>query len=104
MPGIVISRRIRSGLSPAEASASAFSPLVATLVLNESLRTLEMIPMLVGVSSTIRMVLRSDRGIGSLQEKFVALRDIGEAIKRSSEVEIAHCPFQGVQLGVRKSA
>src|SRR6201989_678626 len=102
MPGIVISRRIKSGLSSAEASTSAFSPLVATLVLNESLRTLEMIPILVGGSSTNRMVVRSDRGIGSLQGKRVALCDIGEAIKRSGEVEIAHRSFQGVQLGIRK--
>src|ERR1700694_5502916 len=104
MPGIVISRRIRSGLSSAEASTSAFSPLVATLVLNESLRTLEMIPILVGVSSTIRMVLRSDRDIGSLQRKLVALCDIGKAVKRSSEVEITHCSFQGIEVGVRKDA
>src|SRR3954447_3710884 len=104
MPGIVMSRRIRSGLSSAEASTSAFSPLVATLVLNESLSTLVMIPILVGVSSTIRMVLRSDRGIGSLQGKLVALCDIGKAIKRSSEVEITHFRFQGIQLGVRKNA
>src|SRR6202035_5631598 len=104
MPGIVISRRIRSGLSSAEASASAFSPLVATFVLNDSLRTLEMIPILVGVSSTIRTVLRSDRDIGSLQRKLVALCDTGKAVKRSGEVEITHCLFQRIQVGVRKDA
>src|SRR6266436_4524976 len=104
MPGIVISKRIRSGLSLAEASTSAFSPLVATFVLNESLRTLDMIPILVGVSSTIRMVLRSDTDIGSLQRKLVALCDIGKAVKCSGEVEITHRLFQGIQVGVRKNA
>src|SRR3954447_4177042 len=105
MPGIVISKRMRSGLSSAEASTSAFSPLVATFVLKESLRTLDMIPILVGVSSTIRMVLRSDRGIWCLlHRKIVALCDAGEAVKRSGEVEITHCILQSIQVGVRNDA
>src|SRR6478736_8568425 len=105
MPGIVISSRMRSGLSSAEASTSAFSPLVATLVLNESLRTLDMIPIFVGVSSTIRMVLRSDRDIWCLlQRKLVALCNAGEAVKRSGEVEITHCLLQSVQVRVRNDA
>ena len=41
---------------------------------------------------SIRMVLRSDRGIGSLERKLVALCDIGQAVERSGEVEITHCP------------
>src|ERR1700730_6334927 len=104
MPGIVISKRIRSGLSLAEASISAFSPLVATFVLNESLRTLEMIPILVGVSSTIRTVLRSDRDIGSLQRKLVAPGDTGKAVKCGGEVEIAYRLLQGIQVDIRKDA
>src|ERR1700721_2829097 len=104
MPGIVISRRIRSGLSSAEASTSAFSPLVATLVLNESLRTLEMIPILVGVSSTIRIVLRSDGDIGSLQRKLVTLCNARKVVKSRDEFEITHGLFQGIHVGVRKDA
>ena len=61
-----------------------------------------MIPILVGVSSTIRMVLRS--GIYSIQRKLVAPRDIGQAIECGREVEITHCLFQGIQFGTRKDA
>src|SRR5215831_18695878 len=52
MPGIVTSRRIKSGLSGPLAMASAFSPLVAILVRKESFSKPETTATLVGVSST----------------------------------------------------
>ena len=63
MPGIMTSSRMRSGLSGALAMASAFSPLVATLVRNESLSTPETTATLVGVSSTMRTSFRSEPDI-----------------------------------------
>src|SRR6185312_6881692 len=54
MPGIITSSRMRSGFSTAVAMASAFSPLVAILVRNESFNTPEITATLVGVSSTIK--------------------------------------------------
>src|SRR5262245_37605449 len=53
--GIITSRSMRSGFSAPVAISSALSPLVATLVLNESFNRPEITFTLVGVSSTIRM-------------------------------------------------
>src|SRR5262245_65829224 len=53
--GIITSRRMRSGFSAPAAISNALSPLVATLVLNESFSRPEITVTLVGVSSTIRM-------------------------------------------------
>src|SRR5262245_32338451 len=63
MSGIMTSSKMRSGFSAPVAIAKAFSPLVATLVLYESLSRPSITSTFVGVSSTIRMSFRSELDI-----------------------------------------
>src|SRR5262245_38092688 len=95
--GIITSRRMRSGFSAPVAISNALSPLVATLVLNESFSRPEITLILVGVSSTIRMSFWLEFGIAAFKFQ---LKARGMAVWRVLSRDFDHDLIASVRTAI----